>query len=186
MLAAGSSSRLGQPKQLLQYNGSTLLQRAINSAAYVATQVFVVLGSNEGLIRRSIKEEQVTVLLNPNWDEGIGSSISYAVRSLINHSHEIESILFLVCDQPYVSKELLLDIKSLHLESGKQITACRYASTLGIPAVFNRSIFEELCNLNGDSGAKSIINRHQDQANFVDFPKGSIDIDLKEDLDYLT
>ena len=182
ILAAGSSSRLGSPKQLLTHRGKTLLQHSIDSAKEVGSdQVIVVLGSSRALIENNIRNGEIVIVENSNWESGIASSIKAGINALINISPDIDAIILMVCDQPFADAEILKALISEQAESGKAIVGCLYDNTKGTPAIFHSSLFPELLSLEGDSGAKKLFEKYKEVASFVSFKNGGIDIDTSED-----
>ena len=178
ILAAGASSRLGKPKQLLELNGETLLRRAARSAFEAGcSPVVVVLGAEAECLRDELTGLSVSVVVNGDWKEGISSSI----RAGLAHVNA-ERILLLSCDQPRVDGPALKRLVDLGLTSGKPIVASAYADTLGVPALFDRSLFGELLQLRGDEGAKRIILAQPERVARFAFPAAAIDIDTPADL----
>ena len=182
LLAAGSSSRLGRPKQLINYQGKTLIQKAIEAAQYsAADDLVVVLGSNPELIQTGIESKEVPVLVHTRWEEGMSSSMQCGLRYLLETS-QVEQVILMLCDQPYVSQELLDQLINLKKASGKGIVACSYAGTVGVPALFDQTYFPELLALQGTEGAKKVILNHQADTFLEDFPLGAVDLDTEEDV----
>jgi molybdenum cofactor cytidylyltransferase len=186
ILAAGQSSRLGSPKQLLTYKGKNLLRHTVDEALETGCpSVFVVLGANSDLFRKELKDKPVMLLENADWEEGMASSIRYALKEITGTILRPDSIIIMVCDQPYVSSALLLDLVKQKNETGKHIVACRYNAQVGTPALFHRSFFPALMELKGDKGAKKLIADHPTQVATILFPDGEKDIDTKEDYESL-
>jgi molybdenum cofactor cytidylyltransferase len=184
ILAAGDSSRLGHPKQLLLYNGQTLLKNTVMTAHDAGLRpVMVVLGSGLQQSRREVADQPVAVLENADWREGISSSIRMGVAGL---PARVDAVLLLVCDQPFVSRELLQGMVDQYHTTGKPIVACEYSGTLGVPAIFGRSFFADLLALRGEGGAKKIITSNTASVAAVAFPRGAIDIDTLEQYRQLT
>lgn len=182
ILAAGASSRLGSPKQLLVYSGSTLLQHSIEAAqASNAVSVVVVLGANADLINDELKNSTVNIVVNPEWKEGMASTIRCGLQTLVKLNPQIEAAILMVADQPFVTAELLNNLIDSHIKNGNRIVASKYGGTFGTPVLFNKSFFSELLELTGDMGAKSLVRKYMNEAAFVSFPKGEIDIDTAED-----
>ena len=124
ILAAGTSSRLGSPKQLLEYNGKNLLRHAVDTALETeCASVFVVLGANSELLRKELKDKPVTVLENANWPEGMASSIRCGLEYITGTILRPDSIIFMVCDQPHVSSSLLLSLIEKKQETKMPIVA---------------------------------------------------------------
>lgn len=186
LLAAGSSSRLGRPKQLINYQFKTLIQHSIEAAQYsAADDLVVVLGSNSELIQTGIESKEVPVLVHTHWEEGMSSSMQCGLRYLLETS-QVEQVILMLCDQPYVSQELLDQLINLKKASGKGIVACSYAGTVGVPALFDQTYFPELLALQGTEGAKKVILNHQEDTFLVDFPLGAIDLDTEKDVQKFT
>lgn len=162
VLAAGESSRMGKPKQLLPWGDSTLLNKTIKTAQNVDNAgIFVVLGSNSSKIESRINAE-VSILINTEWKSGIGTSISTAVK-YIAEIDEIDGILFMLVDQPLISSEDLLLLIDAFGNNLLGIIASKYSSKkLGVPAIFGKTYFEELSSLEGDIGASKLIASHME------------------------
>ena len=186
ILAAGSSSRLGMPKQTLMYNNKSLLQHAV-SVASEADNVctVVVLGAKGNEIEGTIEEEPVLIVHNPDWEQGMGASIKAGLTELLHNVPDIEAVIIMVCDQPYVSTALLKQLEAKQEQTGKGMIACSYGGTVGVPALFGRTYFDALLTLNGSEGAKKIIMQHETDAAFINFEKGTVDIDTPEDYERL-
>jgi molybdenum cofactor cytidylyltransferase len=186
ILAAGNSSRLGQPKQLLGYKDSTLLKNTIAEAFLVPdVAIIVVTGSNNQLIEEELDPSRIKICFNPDWETGISSSIVNGLDALVRAYPDCENCIFAVCDQPYVSSLVFENLIMEHSKAGKGITASAYSGTLGTPVLFNKKYFTELAALQGQEGAKKIINRFLEDTASVPFEKGNIDIDTEDDYNKL-
>ena len=186
LLAAGSSSRLGRPKQLINYQGKTLIQNSIEAAQHsAADDLIVVLGSNSDLIQTGIESKEVSVLVHAHWEDGMSSSMQCGLRHLIETS-QVYQVILMLCDQPYITKALLDQLMLDKKASGKGIVACSYAGTVGVPALFDQKYFPELLALKGTEGAKKVILNHQADTFLVDFPLGAVDLDTEEDVQKFT
>jgi molybdenum cofactor cytidylyltransferase len=182
LLAAGSSSRLGQSKQLLPVEGQTLLERSAKIAvASGVHKTIVVLGSNEATHREAIRNCPVEIIVNPEWQKGMGSSLKTGLRHLINSAPGTEAVLVMVCDQPRLETSHLQKLILEFGTSGKSIAASFYKNSPGVPAIFASNHFQELLNLDDQQGAKKIILQHRDNIALVDFPEGAVDLDTPED-----
>jgi molybdenum cofactor cytidylyltransferase len=182
ILAAGPSSRLGQPKQLLEFQGTTLIRRIIQSAVdAVNTPVVVILGANCSLIKNQLNHLPVHIVFNPDWPEGIASSIRKGLMALLYYSPDTEAALFAVCDQPYITPDLFLEMISAGDKTQKPIVACRYNSILGTPVLFKKVYFEMLLALKDNEGARKIIQTHPESVEAVPFPLGIYDVDTLQD-----
>lgn len=182
VLAAGSSSRLGHPKQLVDYRGKNLLQHHIDVLNSKEFGVKVlILGASKTEIEQKINPHNFTIVENKEWEEGIASSIRAGVKAVQGEAN-IERILITVCDQPYIDKQIL---DRLVDASKSEIVASSYGSRLGVPAMFAKNYFSKLLALKGDEGAKRIILNEMDKVAQIKFPHGEFDIDTPSDLDEL-
>jgi molybdenum cofactor cytidylyltransferase len=186
VLAAGRSSRLGSPKQLLAFKGKTLLQHAVDAALQTTLRpVVVVVGANGDTMKKEMEGMEVAVVDNTSWPEGIASSLRCGLTAVQKMKPNVDGIIFMVCDQPYVSASLLNDLINKQRETGKPIVTSNYGEAVGPPSLFYKSLFPELLQLRGDTGARRIIQQHEGEVVTVRFPKGSIDIDTLSDYDTL-
>ena len=186
ILAAGASVRMGKPKQSLEFDGTTLLRRSIQVALNSdCSPVVVVLGARNEILREEIKDCTVSIVINESWQAGMSSSIKTGLKKLIETENQMRGVLIMVCDQPLVSAELLNRITAAHKKTNAPVVASRYADTLGVPALFNRSLFPQLLELKETGGAKKIIKHFENEAVAVLFEEGKFDIDTPDDYLYL-
>ena len=186
ILAAGSSSRFGNTKQLLHFKGKTLLKHTIEAAAEAGAQpVVVVTGANADEISKEIKNEKVEIVFNENWDQGMASGIVIGLKNAIILNKELEKVIITVCDQPFVSSSLFQQLIQQQTKNKKHIVASAYADTIGTPALFTSKYFPALIGLTGDQGAKGLLKKYSEDLATVDFPDGYIDIDTQKDYENL-
>lgn len=185
ILAAGSSSRLGRPKQLLSFHGQNLLENTITVARGTGIpNIVVVLGSEAQLIKENTNNFGVAMVYNPDWEDGMSSSIKCGLSYLLQDDNEIEGVILSVCDQPYLTEVVFSGLLETALRTGKDIVASSYADTLGVPAFVSKNRFQELRALNGHQGAKVLFEDKENLA-IVAFEKGNVDIDTSEEYDRL-
>jgi molybdenum cofactor cytidylyltransferase len=186
ILAAGSSTRLGMPKQSVIFHGQTLLQKiARESLKSDSHPAIIVLGKNAQEFRQSLENSDVRIIENKDWEQGMGTSISCGVKALTELDKDLKGIVLCVCDQPFVTAAVINDLISEFLHRQSKIVASSYAETLGVPALFDRSLFPELIDLRGKSGAKKLIERYKTETSSIDFPDGKFDIDTQKDVEEL-
>lgn len=180
ILAAGGSRRLGQPKQLLQSNeGETLVHSAVRAAIEGGCEpVCVVTGEAHEPVARAVSDLHPIVIRNQNWSRGIGSSI----RTGLGQISGVTAVVLLACDQPALSAAVIRALTAKYEETGRAIIASRYADTLGIPAMFDRSCFAELENLPDEFGAKKIIAAEPARVASIEFAEGRRDLDSQADV----
>lgn len=185
ILAAGESKRLGKPKQNLMYNGKTLLQHAVSAAICSAcSPIIVVLGANSESVLPEIEGHAVQLVHNPDWQQGMSTSIHLGIN-LLQKTEGIDSAIIMLCDQPFADDKLINHIVQTHSGSGKGIVACAYNNTLGVPVLFDQKYFAHLLQLQGHEGAKKLLGVYTDDIAVVDFAQGAVDIDTMEDYEGL-
>ena len=178
LLAGGSSSRLGLPKQLFQYEGTSLLRRvALTALEAGSAELIVVLGYQADRIRRELDDLLLKIVFNTTWEEGIASSIRAGVGALPS---KINAALFLVADQPLITATHLRDLAGA-CTTDRPVSGTAYSGTVGVPACFHRSLFPELLTLHGDTGAKSLLRKDPSRVAAIPFPAAGIDIDTMQD-----
>lgn len=181
LLAAGTSRRLGSPKQLAAHEGTTLIRHAATIACETnVDKRLIVLGAHASRMKKELHGLPIHHILNPDWEEGIASSIRCGIRALLPGD---EAALFTLCDQPRVTPDHLHNIIEAYRKTGDPVVASMYLGSMGVPALFDRSLFPELLGLKGDIGAKQIILEHAEEAVALPFPPAAYDIDTAEDLE---
>lgn len=181
ILAAGNSSRLGRPKQLLRFEGMTLLHRAIRAGLDSHCHpVSVILGAYHDEILEEPYLNRIKLVYNRDWESGMSSSIKAGMRELLKEESP-EQVILMLCDQPFVDGRLLNRLIATQQETGKGMVACTYKNTVGVPALFDNRYFSVLMNLAYNGGAKKIIQRFREELAVVPFKLGSIDIDTAGD-----
>ncbi len=170
ILAAGASTRLGHPKQLVRLGNETLLDRSVRIAGEAGcAPVVVVLGASEDRIRNECKLKDVLIVSHPDWAEGMGTSLSRGVREF----EDVQGILVMTCDMPAVTAHHLRA-----LAASEQVTASSYGGRKGVPAYFPRDQFPKLLELKGDRGAIELLQN----ARRVELSGGDLDVDTSDDL----
>jgi len=185
ILAAGGSTRLGgQAKQLIEHDGQTLVQRITDAALSLTVgPVTVVLGAQRDRIAAELANRQVTIIDNPLWQSGLASSLKIGLAALYLTQKDIDAVLILLTDQPHVSAALLKHMLYAQQKTQKGIVACLYADDLGVPVLFDRKYIDELLQLEGDRGAKSVVLKHTDDCTAIPFELGAVDLDTQADVD---
>lgn len=183
VLAAGASTRLGKPKQLIEVEGESLLRRTARLATEAGcAPVFVVLGCEVEQMRAELVGLDATAVVNQQWNEGMSSSLRCGMEALCAMETQPAGVLLLVCDQPRLTVEHL---RKLLAEQGRRetrITASEYGGRMGVPGVFGVSFFGELLAVEGDRGAREVIQAHANAVRTVVWPDGAIDVDKPGDL----
>jgi CTP:molybdopterin cytidylyltransferase MocA len=182
ILAAGASKRMGEPKQLLQFGGETMLRRAARVALEAGCQpVMVVTGAEATVVRETLRGLEVREAENEQWKSGMSSSVRVGIEAVLTANPRTTAVVLMVCDQPFVTRDVIAGFVRAHCETNCSIVASRYNRSYGVPALFGRTHFAELMKLEGAGGAKQVIQRHLRKVHFLPFPKGQVDIDTRED-----
>lgn len=180
VLAAGASSRFGSPKQLVRIAGRPLLHTAVTRASEVTgSSLIVVLGSGAAELGALLKHSPGSIVINQDWREGLASSIRAGIARL---PLTCSGALLLLADQPGVTADDLKRLASTWRKQPQYIAAALYSGTTGVPAIFPRSMFQELAQLRGDVGARALLRRNADRMVRVPMPSAALDVDTPEDL----
>ncbi|WP_339704445.1 nucleotidyltransferase family protein [uncultured Kriegella sp.] len=181
ILAAGQSSRMGKIKQLLPWKNTTLLGNAIKNAKSISKNVIVVLGAFAAKIKIIPDLREVRCIENENWQDGLGSSLAFGINFLRNSTNEYQAVLVILGDQPLIDSVYLKSLVASHNHTKKGIIATAYGDKAGVPAFFSVKYFEVLGELDGDNGAKAVINSNKNDTMILSSNGKSIDIDTVED-----
>jgi molybdenum cofactor cytidylyltransferase len=186
VLAAGESSRLGRPKQLVEYRGRSLIRGAVEAAlGGGCSPVVVVLGAHADRVRREIEPLDVRHVFNPAWREGMAASIRAGVAEVESVPAAIEAVVLASCDQPHLSAEILSRLIAAFRrreDASASMAACEYAGILGVPALFARAEFGRLLALDGDRGARDLLRAGSGPVVRISWPEGARDVDAPADL----
>jgi molybdenum cofactor cytidylyltransferase len=182
ILAAGPSTRMGMPKQLLQFGGQTLLRRAAFAALEAGCRpVVVVTGANASACRESLDGLDVQEGENHQWQSGMSSSVRVGVEAVVAVEPKTAAVVLMLCDQPFVTRDIVAALVAVYRETGCSIVASRYGKSYGAPALFGSAHFAELRALEGATGAKQVIQKHLPKVHLLPFPGGEIDVDTRDD-----
>jgi CTP:molybdopterin cytidylyltransferase MocA len=184
VLAAGNSSRLGHPKQLVEYEGEPLIRRAARLAVEAgSTPALIVLPPGVPVMQQALAGlSSILVLENVLAAEGMGSSLRLSMKTLLDANVIPRRLLLLTCDQPLIEARHLQSL--LQAPSASGITAAFYNGRPGVPAVFDRQHFPALAQAHGDKGARTLLR--SGPVTTVDMPEAALDLDTPEDLSRLT
>jgi len=176
ILAAGKASRFGQPKQILEIGGQTLVERAVGLVDVVGCEpVIVVTGAYHDQIQSESYPDQVRLLHHPNWQDGMGSSLALGSEAMAHSG--VDAVLILLADQPAISEMTLQKIFEQMQPPEITIVISDTGEVTGPPALFHRIHFEELSQLSGDCGAKKIAMKYTEETMFIKAPEAQWDID---------
>lgn len=184
VLAAGASTRLGQPKQLAPVGGRPALHIVIaNAVAVAGHNVMVVIGAHARDITPLLSRTSASWVVNREWEEGMASSIRAGLAAL---PPACEAAMILLGDQVAVTSGDLKRLVDAWKTQESSIAASVYDGRFGVPAIFPYVYFTELAQLRGDQGARSVLERNRDTLVRVPMPNAAIDLDTPEQLAELT
>lgn len=182
ILAAGASTRMGRPKQLLPYKETTLLGHALSIAkATKPTSLHVILGANRVKIEERISFEGVHITHNPDWETGMAGSIKCGINSILEGSSAELGVVIMLGDQPFVNEKLLRELYEKAEESAKGMAASAYEKNYGVPAYFSPAYYPKLLQLSGQAGAGKLFKLFPDDLVSVPALEVLADVDTPED-----
>ena len=177
VLAAGCSKRMGQAKQLLKWQGKTMLQHCLDKLTPCDVEIILVLGAYASEIKRTLKQHY-KIIENPQWQSGMGSSIVLAMEEL---NEKDQAVMVILADQPAVSASNIQTLLN-HWKNKPEHICCSYSeSFLTVPAIFPKQYFSELSNLSANNGAKAILKREAEILTQVSMPNTEININTIDD-----
>ncbi|GAB3581318.1 nucleotidyltransferase family protein [Hymenobacter daeguensis] len=176
LLAAGASTRMGRPKQLLPYHGKTLLRRAAETAvASGCAPIILVTGALHEALVAEVADLPIRAVHNAAWETGMASSIRTGLGALA--VARPAAVLIMLCDQPLVTPELLRQLAAQHRQTQAPIVAAAYGDTLGVPAIFSQTMLPDLLQLQGQQGAVRLVASLGTLVGRVPFPAARFDVD---------
>jgi molybdenum cofactor cytidylyltransferase len=183
LLAAGASTRMGHPKQLLPWLGQSLIRHAIQQIreAGITEKIIVVLGANQEAIAEEIKDLKIIIADNPDWASGMGSSVRSGVeRALQDTPDHCDGIFVSLVDQPLVQARHYREIFQIWQTNQQAVVAAQYDEIAGVPALFGRAFFPQLLALKGQAGARKILAQASEVIS-ISMPEARFDLDTPED-----
>ena len=183
-LAAGGSSRYGECKQLVEINGSSLVQLAVDklSALFPNDRITVVIGANSEAVAEAVSDLSVNVVYNYHWQNGLASSLKAGLNSV---EPDCRAVMITLCDQALVTENHLRLLLEHWLASPSEIMAGAYADTIGTPIIIPAEFYPQVLALEGDAGAKSILNNNAGRVRTLPIPEAEFDLDVPADLEKL-
>jgi molybdenum cofactor cytidylyltransferase len=181
LLAAGASTRMGCVKLLLPWKNSTLLEHSIEQLKESEIDFFVVvLGANQDIMREKVNFDGIDVVVNSQWRKGMATSIASGVSFLLKKKPEIQSVLVALADQPLLDYKYYNNLIDKFLISKNKIVASSYSDAMGVPAIFDRDYFDDLLNLEGSQGARSLLRGGSVKVTPVNAGELALDLDTRE------
>lgn len=181
ILAAGSSSRMGRPKQLLPWENTTLIEHTIAQSRGLDMDTFVVLGANCQKIKPIIDTPEIRIVYNRDWHRGMGSSIQTGIKAMLDITPKYQAVLIRLADQPFIDAVLLKQLLVKYNKSSTDIIGTDIGTKIVVPAIFPVSYFDELITLKEDYGARFILKKYKKNIQTIQAVEKIVDIDTEED-----
>jgi molybdenum cofactor cytidylyltransferase len=186
ILAAGNSSRLGQAKQLVTFNGESLLSRQCKIAQQITPHVSCVLGFQAQTMKQHIHDPSIKIVMNDQWQAGLASSIATGVAAI---DKDTDAVMLLLVDQWQLEEKHYLRLKNRWLKNPEHIISAEQLVSdkkiISPPVIFPAYCFSQLTQLRGGSGAKPVIKHFQSQLIAELMPEAFVDLDIPEQLQIL-
>lgn len=181
VLAAGNSSRMGSPKQLLPWKATTLLGNVINEGkAAGINDIYVVLGAFYDEIKAFLSDREVFIIKNTAWNKGMSTSIVSGINEILASQNNYDQVLIALCDQPLITADFFNELINALKKGEQTAVATCYGDSSGVPALFKKSVFKDLSKLSGKTGAKSLLSSYGDKVLCLDVPDIIADVDTPE------
>ena len=180
VLAAGSSTRMGRNKLLLDLGGETMVRRTVRAAIGGGVdQVVVVLGHDEPLVRAELAGLPCTLVVNPDHAQGAGTSVRTGVRQV---GAVADALVVVLADMPYVTAEMIATLVARYRETRAPLVVSHYGAVQAPPTLYDRALFEELLSIPSERGAKQVVRRHEEAAVVLPWPESARrDVDVPAD-----
>ena len=186
ILAAGSSSRLGYAKQLVEFKGKSLLQHIIDASAQLEFDAkILVLGARKEKIEKEIELKGFEIIVNEKWELGMSTSLIAGLKRALEIENDLQQLLILLSDQLFVNQDKIEELIDEHLKGNSPATFSEYAGNVGVPAIFSSEVFQYLKELKGDHGAKKLIHENKFYYRTLKFEEANFDVDTAEDVERL-
>lgn len=181
LLAAGTSKRMGKPKQLLLWANKSLIQFQIENILKTTKKLYVILGAYAELIEPHLIKYEIEVIQFKKWKKGMGDSLAFGIRHIEKSNQNLDGVLISLIDQPLVLPSHYLKMRKKFEKGRKQIIASESnLGWVGVPILFDVCYFEQILSLSGEKGAKIILKKNMDSATLVNAGDKLIDMDTPE------
>jgi molybdenum cofactor cytidylyltransferase len=183
ILAAGTSSRMGFLKQTANIKGKSLLELVLDKVRkFPFHEIIIVLGYKHEEVMKTLKLEYEKVVINEEYEKGMSSSLK---KGVLNISKDSEAFAIFLADMPLIKEKSIEKVINEFNERSCLIVAPIFNKVIGHPVIFHRNLIPEIINLEGDIGAKKVIEKYKDEACFIEIDDEGvlIDIDAPKDLE---
>jgi molybdenum cofactor cytidylyltransferase len=180
VLAAGTSTRMGTNKLLLELDGTSVLRRAVTRTLDAGLDpVVVVLGHEADKVRELLKNLPARTIVNPDYQEGMNASLAAGLRAL---PPAVTAGVVVLADMPLVTRDMIAGVLDRYRRSGARLVVSEYGGRPAPPVLYDRSLFAELMADPGDGMGRSVVSRHRAEAAVVQWPVTALqDLDVPDD-----
>lgn len=183
LLAAGQSSRMGSPKQLLPFQNSTLIEVVTDRLLSLSpVPLLVVLGANQEQIAPLLENRPVFTLFNPHWESGMASSIRTGITHIQDNFPQTDRVMVCLVDQPLILPKHYQQLLATSIQFPGKVIAAKYRGQPGVPMLFPKPFYSVLEHVQKDTGAKHWIRSHPESVVTVELPEAAFDWDTREDI----
>ncbi len=179
VLAAGSSTRMGRNKLLLELGGETLVRRTVRTViAAGLDRVLVVLGHEAERVEAELAGLPCSPLVNPGHAQGVGTSL----RLGVGRAGEADAVVVVLADMPFVTASMIAAVVADYRSKRVPLVVSRYGDVEAPPILYDRALFAELLSVPDERCAKRVVRQHRAEAGFLDWPEAALrDIDVAQD-----
>jgi len=183
VLAAGSSTRMGQNKLVLEIDGESLVRRAVRAALGGGVdEVVVVLGHEARRVEDEVSDLACATVVNPDHARGVGTSLRLGIRQA---RPETRAVVVVLADMPFVTASMIGTVVERYRTTAAPLVVSRYGDVPAPPTLYDRVLFEELLSIPDERSGKRVLRAHKHEAVVVDWPVDALqDIDVAEDYDH--
>jgi molybdenum cofactor cytidylyltransferase len=180
LLAAGTSSRMGSNKMLFELAGESVLRGAVRRAlAGGLSPLVVVLGHEAEKARRELDGLPCQTVVNPNYEQGINSSLKTGVSAV---PAEVGGAMVMLADMPFVTSEMVAAMIDRFRSSEAPLVISDYEGVNAPPMLYDRVLFGELLTMTGEGCGRQVVKQHRDEAEVMSWPAVALaDLDVPED-----
>jgi molybdenum cofactor cytidylyltransferase len=180
VLAAGSSTRMGTNKLLLDIGGESLVRRSVRAAIEAGVEeVVVVLGHDERRVRVELEGLRCRMVVNPDHADGAGTSVRTGVREV---GRDVDALVVVLADMPFVTAEMIATLVARYRATRAPVVVSHYGEVQAPPTLYDRALFDELRQTPGERGARQVVRRHEAEAAIVEWPEAALrDVDVPAD-----
>jgi molybdenum cofactor cytidylyltransferase len=181
VLAAGTSTRMGQNKLFMRLEGETLVRRAVERASKAGFDpLIVVLGHEADLVQQALEGIQYRPVLNPEYARGVNSSLRAGIRAA--SETDARAAVVILADMPFVTTAMMETLVATYRRSEAPLVISDYQGVNAPPMLYDRSLFPELAALEGQGCGKHVVKRHRHEAESASWPVEALtDLDVPED-----